>query len=375
MNLEKFQELADHYTDAFEMTNSKPHIEYYKWQIAKKFRPAMDAALAASDEDFPKKFSDVRKLTRNLIDSNVQPFGGLVEFAKKEPRTVRKMFQDLFATAEKNVETKEKEIYQFMDASHALRDKYFPDSFRYTDDLHSVTGYLFLYDPDHSYLYKATHCRIFADCVEFYDDWGSGPDTKLDIFYRMCDECIEAINNSPALLATAESRFDIDREGMHPDTAKHILLFDMMYCCSTYHLFSGIHIVTPKSKERQLMQERKEKAIRLQQALDEANAKASELENVLGLISAAAVEGAVVHHKSFGAGKITGIRDGRPVISFESVGDKELGIKQSIVNRLITIDGFEFSEEQMNLLKSEERIGAEVSTAEKALVSYLEYLD
>ena len=375
MNLEKFQELADRYIDAFEMTNSKPHIEYYKWQIAKKFRPAMDAALAASDEDFPKKLSDVRRLTRNLIDSSVQPFGGLVEFAKKDPGTVRKMFRDLFATVEEDVETKEEEIYRFMDTSHALRDKYFPDSFRYTDDLHSVTGYLFLYDPDHSYLYKATHCRIFADCVEFYDDWGSGPDTKLDIYYRMCDECIEAINNNPALLATAESRYEHDREGMHPDTAKHILLFDMIYCCSTYHLFDGIHIVTPKSKERQLMQERKEKAIRLQQAVDEANAKSTGLENVLSLISDAVVESAVIRHKTFGVGKITGIRDGRPVISFESAGDKELGIKQSIVNGLISIDGLELSEEQMNLLKSEERIKAEVSAAEKALVPYLEYLD
>lgn len=67
---------------------------------------------------------------------------------------------------------------------------------------------------------------------------------------------------------------------MHPDTAKHILLFDMIYCCSTYNLFKGINYVVPRSKERQLMQERKEKARELKENLDAATAKAIELDNV-----------------------------------------------------------------------------------------------
>ena len=69
MNLQKFQELTDHYIDSFELTNSKPHTEYDKWEIAKKFRPAMDEALAASDEELPQKLYNVKKLTANVIDS------------------------------------------------------------------------------------------------------------------------------------------------------------------------------------------------------------------------------------------------------------------------------------------------------------------
>ena len=375
MNPQKFQDLADHYIAAFEMTNNKQHIEYYKWQMAKSFRPAMDEALAASDEELPRKLYAVKKLTRNVIDSFVQPFHGLSEFAKKEPATVRGMFRDLFAVAEADVETKEAEIFRFMDRSHELRDKYFPDSHLYSDDLHSVTAYLFLYDPDHNYMYKAEHCRIFADCMEFYDDWGSGKDTKLEIFFRMCDECLEEIKKNQALLATAATRYEIDPTGMHPDTEKHILLFDMIYCCSTYNLFDGIHFVVPKSRERQLMMERKSKALELKQDLDEAAAKAAELDQVMKCISEAVTAGKTVRHKTFGKGRIAAVEAGRFTIDFDSAGAKDLGINLSLVNGLLAVDGLELSEEQMILLRDESRIRNAVSYAEKAFMPYVEYLD
>lgn len=375
MNPQRFQELTDRYIDAFEEINTKRNLEYYKWQIAKKFRPAMDEALAASDEELPQKLYAVKRLTANLIDSYTQPFNGLVNFAKQEPGTVRQMFLDLFAVSEAGLEEKEPAIFRFLDSSLALREKYYPESYLYKDDLHSVTGYLFLYDPDHNYLYKASHCREFADCIEFYDDWGSGADTKLEIFNRMCDECIEAINNSPALLATAGSRYEIDREGMHPDTAKHILLFDMIYCCSTYNLFKGIHYVVPKSRERQLMQERKDKAVELKQALDAANEKADELDQVLEFVSETVTAGKTIRHKSFGTGKILSVSDGSFRCAFETEGEKNLGINLSIVNGLITVEGLELSEEQVALIKDESKIRTAVSYGEKAFAPYAEYLD
>lgn len=375
MNPQKFRELAEHYIDAFEMTNNTEHMEYYKWQMAKIFRPAMEKALAASDEDLPNLLNDVKKKTYNVIDSYIQPFKGLSEFARKEPATVRSMFRDLFAVAEADVKAKTDAIFRFMDRSHELRDKYYPDSHLFSDDLHSVTAYLFLYDPDHNYMYKAEQCRIFADCVEFYDDWGSGSDTKLDIYFRMCDECIAVVNDCPDLLATAASRFDIDSEGMHPDAAKHILLFDMIYCSSTYNLFNGIHIVTPKSKERQLMQERKEKALELKLQLDEAYQRAAELEKVQGLLFETFIAGKTVQHKAFGTGKIASVSEGRIVVAFDKVGEKDLGINMSVANGLVSVDGLDISEEQISLLKEEGKIRSAVSYAEKAFAQYADYLD
>ena len=172
MNYQHLQQITDNYMNRFTELNTPPAAEYYKWRIIQVFRPMMDEALAAPDDFFPAKLYEVKKLTANLIDSYTQPLNGLVEFSKKEPATVRSMFQSLLAASESEIQEKQTAIQAFLDQSHRLKEKYFPDSYLYNDDLHSVTGYLFLYDPDHNYLYKATHCRDFADCIEFYDDWG-----------------------------------------------------------------------------------------------------------------------------------------------------------------------------------------------------------
>lgn len=375
MNYQHLQEIIDHYIDLFPETNGPVHMEYYKWQIIYRFRPMMDEALTASDAEFPGKLYAIKKLTANLIDSYTQPLNGLVEFSKKEPATVRAMFSTLFQATEADVKHKQAAIQSFLDQSHKLREKYFPDSYLYNDDLHSVTGYLFLYDPDHNYLYKATHCRSFADCIEFYDDWGSGETTKLDVFFRMCDETLAAVKENDALMATAASRYDIDPDHMHPDTEKHILLFDMIYCCSTYNLFKGIRYVVPKNAERQLIQARKDKAIELKQALNDAREKVAQLNAVQDALTEIVVAGKTIRHKSFGNGTVISIDDGRFTISFENVGTKELGISLSIANGLVTMEGLELSKEQINLLKDESKIRNAESYAEKALAPYLEYLD
>ena len=245
MNTLHLQQIIENYIRRFEELNSPENAEYYKWQIAKRFQPMMDEALAAKDEEFPAKLYAVKRLTSNVIDSYTQPFNGLVEFSRKEPDTVRKLLKELFQASGAGVEKKQEAILRFLNQSHQLRERYFPDSYLYNDDLHSVTGYLFLFDPDHNYLYKATHCRAFADCVEIYDDWGSGENTNLKVFFKMCDEVLAALKDSQALMAADVSRRRIDPEGMHPDQEKHILLFDLIYCCSTYGLFDGISFPFP----------------------------------------------------------------------------------------------------------------------------------
>lgn len=57
----------------------------------------MDEVLQIDDSAFAGKLREVKKITSNLVDSYTQLFYGLVKFAEKEPDTVRKMFQDLFA--------------------------------------------------------------------------------------------------------------------------------------------------------------------------------------------------------------------------------------------------------------------------------------
>lgn len=312
-----------------------------------------------------------------MIDSYTQPFNGLVEFSKKEPETVRKMFLDLFQTAEAGVNEKQNAIQQFLEDSHKLRDKYFPDSYRYNDDLHSVTGYLFLYDPEHNYLYKASHCRSFADCIEFYDDWGYGADTKLDVFFRMCDEVLALIKKNEPLMEANAGRYDIDPDGMHPDQEKHILLFDLIYCCTSYGLFNGISYVTPKTGERKLMQERKEKAQELAAKLAETQKQLVQLNTATDWLRDALQPGTRIWHKSFGEGVIQELTDKAINVQFTGVGNKTLGTIACIGNGLIRLcDAGKQAEllQYKDILRRDEQIRNAVRWAEQELIPYAEYL-
>ena len=232
MNANHIQQIFKHYIDEFEKLNNSEHKEYYKWQIVKSFRTMMDEALRSENSEFAFKLLKVKKLTCNLVDNYTQPFQGIVYFAESEPETVKTMFKNLFVNSDKEMVQREAAIVTFLKKSHELRDKYFPGSYLYKDDMHSVTTYLFLYDPDHNYIFKSSNARVFADCIEFYDDWGVGDSVKLDVYYRMCDQVAEIAKRSSELMKTDASRFEngwgIDPQTFARDKEKHILVSDLM---------------------------------------------------------------------------------------------------------------------------------------------------
>ncbi len=382
MNQRNLKQIFANYIDRFEELNNSDHEEYYKWQIAKEFRPMMDAALDAAPEDLPMKLYEVKKRTFNLIDSYTQPFHGLVKFSEHEPETVRNMFRKLFASADDDLDVQQERIREFLDESHKLRDKYFPESYLYNDDMHSVTAYLFLYDPEKNYLFKATHALKFADCIEFYEDWGSGENVKLDVYYRMCDRLVEEIKADDAIMKTDASRFDsgwgIDPATLHSDNEKHILAFDLIYCCSTYGLFKGIDFDRPNSKEKQLINEKRKAAKEYLVKFEEASAENQKLQDAIEYLEKLFAVDSVVVHKSYGKGKILENSDTKLKIEFESVGEKTLGLIPSVVNGLIkpgTVDDSSHMTEVVNTLKRRDRITSVLNYAEKLLSEYAEFLD
>lgn len=94
MNKEHLEQIFAHYIEKFEYINNPDYRESYKWGIAKTFRTLMDEALISDDSSFAAALYKAKSVTSNLIDSYTQPFHGLVEFARKEPQTVRQMFLD-----------------------------------------------------------------------------------------------------------------------------------------------------------------------------------------------------------------------------------------------------------------------------------------
>lgn len=295
MNKDRLQQIFSRYIEKFDILNGDVHKEYFKWQIAKRFRPMMDEALAAPADELPTKLAKLPPITSFLIDnSRIYPFGGLVQCSKREPETVRMMFSDLYS----GEEPLQDRISTFLTRSHAMRDRYFPGSYKYTNDVHSVTAYLAMYDPDHHYIFKASHARKFADCVEFYDDWGSGDTVKIDVFYRMCDQLVEAIKGSEELLAADARRFTgelgVDSGALHSDQQKHILAFDLIYCCSTYNLFDGIAFPKRTAKERRAIREAEQQCEELTSGLDgignQLNTFIEEYEDNTELLTASKME-------------------------------------------------------------------------------------
>ena len=94
MNENHLHQIFENYIKKFEEINNTEHQEYYKWQIAKIFRPMMDDALKSEDAEFIRKLKQIRKKTENFIDSYTQPFGGLIRFADNPDDTYYYCFKD-----------------------------------------------------------------------------------------------------------------------------------------------------------------------------------------------------------------------------------------------------------------------------------------
>lgn len=383
MNKNQMHQIFAHYIDNFELLNDKEHEEYYKWQICAQFKDLMDEALEADPEDFADALYKVKECSVNIIDSYTQPFYGLVEFARREPETVQQMFMDLYSDDGGDVHVQMELIKNFFDQCNELLEKYFPDSYLYKQNSHSVSSYLFLYDPDHHYMYKATQSQVMADCIEFYDDWGTGDNIKLDIYYRMCDEIIAEMKQCPELINTNKSRYDGNlnfKPGkLHEDTELHILLFDIIYCSHVYNLFDGITFARPKSKEKQLIIEQKNKAKTLLAAYDAAKAEADELDEAFAYLVSVIKEAGTVQHRAYGECEVLSVDSRYLKLKILKTGEeKQLGLSVVIANGIISVatDDFKEKREQyLPLIKKADSIPRALDYASRALEPYEEYLN
>ena len=381
MNPDNLHQIFSHYIDRFEFLNSFPQEEYYKWQIAKPFRTKMDEALAVSDETFPEMLRQVKKLTYNFIDSSVQPFQALIEFAEKEPKTVRDTFLGLFSAEPGNVQDVQKKVSAFLEECHELKEKYEPDSWKFKNTVHSATAFLFLYDPDHNYVYKPTQSKTFADCVGYFDDWGDGDGVKLEVYYRMCDQLVEAIKADSALMETDRSRFSngwgADPASFHPDTEKHILAFDIIHCCLAYGLYDGLSFERINSKERQILLEKQNTAQQLKKTYEQAKARYDQLTEARMFVSTAVKAGDTVEHKSYGKGIVISVDDDIAVIEFTNNGQKKMSITTTAKNRIVDYHNEELSNkaaEYEKLLRNANEIEESLKRAERDLKPYLDFI-
>lgn len=381
MNKENLQQIFSHYLDKFEYINdTNGHDESYKWFIAKKFRTLMDEALTKKDDEFASALYKVKQITENLIDSYTQPFSGLVEFAKHEPGTVKQMFIDLYSDDKGDIHVQEKLISDFFDKSNELLEKYSPRSHLYKQDSHSVSAYLFLYNPDSHYMYKAAQAKIFADCIEFYEDWGTGDNIKLDIYYKMCDWLVEQIFMCPELLKTDASRFNLPNSGeMFTDANKHMLAFDIIYACSVYELFDGISFSRPKLREKNLIIEQKNKALHLFESYNKALETMKDVDYATKAVEHKLSVGTIIQHKVYGRGEMVSYNNGIVEILFYNREERKKFLLTAIfANGLASFEDEAVANSILPLipkLKNVESVKNALKRAETELEPYKDFLE
>lgn len=380
MNKNNLRRIFDNYIRNFYVINDLQHSEFYKWQICYKYRNIMDKALSCDISDFPKLLKKAKECTENIIDGYTAPFNGLVEFAKNEPETVKSMFVNLYRDDDGLVDSLMKRIEAFFNSSYDLLSKYYPDSFLFKQNSHSVSSYLFLYDPEKYFMYKAKECNAFADCIEFYDSWGTGDNIDLNVFHKMCNEVLEEIKTYEPLLAVNNKRFtdelNTGTDKLHEDKNLHILLFDIIWCCGVYNLFDGIDygkLSSSEKKEYLLKQAEAEQCLKeYQEACLEEDLLHEAIETFIKILMPGTQ---VKRRKEFGI--VDSIDEKFIHISFDENEVKSIGLAFSISNNIITSDkeGFlEAKEKYKDVLKREKTIIRNNKYALDKLEKYKEFI-
>ena len=377
MNKTNLQSIFKKYIDNFEMLNNRDNNEIYKWEIAQEFQ-----SFDVDADDFAGMLDHMWKVSDNLIDSSQQlPFYALVDYARREEETetVREMFRKLFKEEHLDNKAKQAVIDEFIESSEQLRKKHYPDSRLYINNQRSVMMYLFLRYPNSNYGYKASQAKSFADCIEFYDDWGPMTDFRIDVFSRMCDQVIEEIKKNDALMETHRSRFKNTNRKLYPDDNLHILVLDIIYCSQTYGFYGDMTFNPIDSKSKKLYFERVAKAKELSEKLDKAKADVALLDEAKEYIAASLSKGTTVKHKTFGEGVIEDCVGTIFTIHLEKTNEtKKLGLIAAIENNLVSFSSEEIKQKikgYIPVLKREREIPMNLTRAINELQPYLEYLE
>lgn len=376
MNIKNLNKVFSNYIQKFEFINNAENNESYKWSAALEYRKAFDLEA----DDFVAVLKKAKQASGNLIDSQVQPFGGLVVMAEKngEAETIREMFRDLYAEDNGDLAVIQKKIDAFLASCDVLLDRHYPGSHLYANDQRTAMGYLWLFDPDKYFFCKTTQAQYLAKCIEFYDSWGTYDNFSLPVFYRFCNIVLDAIKGNDELLATHRSRFECAKKEMHPDTEFHILLVDIIFCSQIYGLYDGVTIQERSSAEIKLYLERKAKAADLLSKVQAAEENVTQLHEVRAIFDRWLTEGATVRHRVWGEAVYKGTNKGYLSFYFPKTAETKTFMLSAFANGFLTIDSSDYlavMDKYQAVIKIDLKAYDNLESAKKALLPYKEYLD
>ena len=278
MNTENLHKLIDRYEENFYTLNNSENDEIFKWRAAKKFRDTWFSK-AAKSMTFSEKFNEAKKEFSVLTDNSyVSPSNGIVKIAELEQDAMARLFDEvLFVDDGGDIVARQNNMDKFLEEHDKLRAKHYPQSFKFKQDRHTVSCYLAFYAPDQNYIYRYSDAEEFAKHIEYGKDIGSGESFRLERYYEMCDLIVEALKAHPSLI---DKHFAFLNEDCYRDESLHLLVFDLMYCCRTYNLYSGIIHASKKDSIKAFTQAeaRAKEERERQEQIDAIEAEISKLE-------------------------------------------------------------------------------------------------
>ncbi len=311
MDRENFDAIIARYLEKFALTNAKPHEEYFKWQAIDCFQTNWNI----DAEDLYDSFTRAVAKTDVLLDGgHSAPSSGIKSLLKLsgEVETVREAFRKLLYTEcdEKARDLLVEEFIQTVNArikAHWPNDSYRPQTTR------STLCYLALARPDRDFFYMFTKAENWAYFTEFGFDIGSGSNFSLPIYYRMCNELVDAIRESDVLRRCNEERMQAAGVSLSDDF--HTLAYDIVYCATTYGLYvdlptyeaKGVKYRIQRAAERQALAELQAAAAAAKRELDAFDAS---------LVTPPTLCGQAVRHSSFGTGTILSLEDYKLNVQF-----------------------------------------------------------
>ncbi len=277
MNLNNLNKLIDCYEDNLKLIYAE-NDEFFKWRAVQAFQKEF-VDEKDNGKSFLEKFVQAKKELSVLMDNSMMsPSSGIVKLAEQDENAVSKLFENLLSDDNGNLTERQNNMDAFGDGVEKLLAKYYPQSWKYKQDRHSVSCYLSLFRPDENYIYRYTEAERFARFTEFEKDIGSGGSFRLDVYYEMCDKIKEVLKTHPSLLEKQKSFINAN-DDLFRDEEYHLLVFNLIWCSSTYNFFRGLDCRSRKEVLRDFNLEQLNEKIRLQKE-SEKNALIEQIEEL-----------------------------------------------------------------------------------------------
>lgn len=221
MNIQLLRQYIAEYKQNFDYINSE---ELYKWKAVKHFQDNWNI----DADDFPAMLKNAIKKTVNLLKSGQYfPLRMIMNFAEREPETIRELFKTLY---DENLDIEER-ITNFQTTTYQLNERYFPDKRNTYQDHRAIVVYLVLRYPEIYYLFKFEMYKSFSSKLKLTFKPKAAKIETLFHFTKVCNIVRHYISQDQELLKLHSDRLSDD---CYVDEKLHILTQDFIYAVAQH---------------------------------------------------------------------------------------------------------------------------------------------